>query len=206
MIPTMRKPSSSPHAGIYAAAARIGAGVVALGPGATAARVAHHASWAVLVARPSPAGGAVLGATDFSDPALPAIETAAREATRRGVPLRLLHAVDISLNALFSMPGPVMVPASPVDMTTALVDSARARLDESLRRFAVTGNTIVAQGGAAASITEAAATLPASLVVVGTRGRSGLPRLLLGSVADAVMRDAPCSVLAVPLNSTAEVP
>lgn len=196
----------SPHAGIHAVASRIGAAVVALGPGATATRVAHHARWAVLVARLSPAGGAVLGATDFSDPALPAIETAAHEATRRGVPLRLLHAVDISLSALFAMPGPVMVAESSVDMVAALVESARARLDESLRRFGATGDTIVAQGPPAPAITEAAATLAAALVVVGTRGRSGLPRLLLGSVAEAVMRDAPCSVLAVPLDSAAEVP
>jgi nucleotide-binding universal stress UspA family protein len=34
--------------------------------------------------------------------------------------------------------------------------------------------------------------------VVGTHGRSGLPRLLLGSVAEAVLRDAPCNTLVIP--------
>ncbi|HEU0079034.1 MAG TPA: universal stress protein, partial [Longimicrobiaceae bacterium] len=38
----------------------------------------------------------------------------------------------------------------------------------------------------------------ADLLVVGTHGRHGLPRVWLGSVAEACIRDAPCSVLAVP--------
>jgi nucleotide-binding universal stress UspA family protein len=38
------------------------------------------------------------------------------------------------------------------------------------------------------------------VIVVGTRGRSGLSRLALGSVAEAVMSSAPCSVLVVPLH------
>ena len=39
-----------------------------------------------------------------------------------------------------------------------------------------------------------------SLIVVGTRGRTGLARLALGSVAEAVINRAPCSVLVVPLH------
>jgi nucleotide-binding universal stress UspA family protein len=38
---------------------------------------------------------------------------------------------------------------------------------------------------------------PADVVVVGSHGRSGIPRVLLGSVAEAVMRHAPCPVLVI---------
>jgi nucleotide-binding universal stress UspA family protein len=50
------------------------------------------------------------------------------------------------------------------------------------------------------AITDEATRTPTSLVVVGTHGRSGFARLALGSVAETVMRDAPCSVLVVPLS------
>jgi nucleotide-binding universal stress UspA family protein len=47
---------------------------------------------------------------------------------------------------------------------------------------------------------EAAAKLDAELIVVGTAGRTGLDRFMLGSVAEAVVRTAPCSVLVVRLG------
>jgi universal stress protein A len=40
--------------------------------------------------------------------------------------------------------------------------------------------------------------------VLGTRGRTGLRRVALGSIAEAVVRDAPCSVLAVRLGQDSE--
>jgi len=45
----------------------------------------------------------------------------------------------------------------------------------------------------------------ADLVVVGTQGRTGLSHLLLGSVAEAVIRKAPCPVLAVKVRGDSEV-
>jgi nucleotide-binding universal stress UspA family protein len=192
--------SGSPHGGIRTAAEQVGAGVIVLGPGRTAARLAHHPAWAVLVARPSAEGGCVIGATDFSDPALPALATAAREARRRKAPLRFLHAVDFDTSAM-AVAWPAAAAWPTVDTTEALVTSARAQLTQSLAHFDVAGDVVVVRGAAAAAIVDTAAHEGASLVVVGTRGRSGLPRLLLGSVAESVMRDAPCSVLAVPLHA-----
>ncbi|MEZ5292317.1 MAG: universal stress protein [Vicinamibacterales bacterium] len=187
-------------AGIAAAADRQGAGVIVLGPGPTAARLAHHARWAVMVARPSPPGGGILAATDFSDPALPAIEAAVGEARRRDVPLRLLHAVDVDLGASPTAFGPPTMLPVPSDAAAALVDAARADLEAALARFGVRGEAIVARGPAASAIVADATTHPAALIVVGTHGRSGLRRFLLGSVADGVLRSAPCSVAAIPLR------
>ncbi len=55
--------------------------------------------------------------------------------------------------------------------------------------------TIVRTGAPAAEIVRFAAERKADLVVVGTRGRTGLERAVLGSVAEAVVRHAPCAVL-----------
>jgi glycine betaine transporter len=53
------------------------------------------------------------------------------------------------------------------------------------------------QGVAAEAIVAQARQMPADLVVVGTHGRKGLDRLILGSVAETVVRNAHCSVLTV---------
>jgi nucleotide-binding universal stress UspA family protein len=47
-------------------------------------------------------------------------------------------------------------------------------------------------------LTSLASELEADLIVVGTHGRTGLPRWLLGSVAESVVKHAPCAVLVVP--------
>ncbi len=56
---------------------------------------------------------------------------------------------------------------------------------------------IVAGVGPAAHIARVAKELQADLVVIATQGRTGFQRLMLGSVAEAVVRSAPCSVLVV---------
>ena len=92
------------HAGILRAADSIEAGAVVVGGkvdhegrhllGSAAENVVLYANCPVLVARPSPAGK-VLAATDFSDPALPALEAGAKEAQRRKADLTIIHALDL---------------------------------------------------------------------------------------------------------------
>ena len=53
------------------------------------------------------------------------------------------------------------------------------------------------EGDPATAIVEAAEETGADLVVMGTSGRTGLTRLLMGSVAEEVLRHAPCPVLTV---------
>jgi nucleotide-binding universal stress UspA family protein len=64
----------------------------------------------------------------------------------------------------------------------------------------------LAAGEPAAVILEFAAELNCDLIVMGTHGRTGLRRLLLGSVAEEVLRHATCPVLTVKSNSPAKVP
>lgn len=190
--------AGSPHSGILQAAEKLGAGVLVVGPGRVAQRLARSASCHVLIARPSPSGK-VLGATDFSDPSLPAVEAAVREAQRRSVPLCLLHSVDLTPIEWAAMPMAFPVPTVPQHVADEFRADLLTRLQASLERFRAEGERLVVDGPAALAIVKAARDLPAELVVVGTRGRSGLSRLTLGSVAEAVLSTAPCSVLVVRL-------
>jgi nucleotide-binding universal stress UspA family protein len=189
--------SGSPHAVILTQAEEARAGLIVLGPGPTADRVVRYAPCPVLVARPGPRGP-VLGATDFSDPALPAIRAAAGEATRRGVSLRLLHAIDIA------MPVSPLAPELAAGFAPIAVDelqqAAMERLEQALASTGVEGTCAAVGGPAAASILRYAKEIGAELIVVGTRGRSGLARLALGSTAEAVLHGASCSVLVVRLR------
>jgi nucleotide-binding universal stress UspA family protein len=58
---------------------------------------------------------------------------------------------------------------------------------------------ILLEGDPAAEIVRYAADAGIDLIVMGTHGRSGLDRLLVGSVTEKVMRESPCSVMAVKL-------
>jgi nucleotide-binding universal stress UspA family protein len=189
--------SGSPHAVILAQAEQTRAGLIVLGPGPTADRVVRYAPCPVLVARPG-GRGPVLAATDLSDPALPAIRAAADEATRRGVPLRLLHAIDIA------MPVSPIAPELAAGYAPIAVDqlqqAATERLERALSSTGVEGSCAIVAGPATASILSHANEIGAELIVVGTRGRSGLARLALGSTAEAVLRGATCSVLVVRLG------
>ena len=60
----------------------------------------------------------------------------------------------------------------------------------------------VTEGLTVEEVLTRARTLPADLVVIGTHGRSGFERLMLGSVTERVLRKAPCPVLTVPPRAT----
>jgi nucleotide-binding universal stress UspA family protein len=64
-------------------------------------------------------------------------------------------------------------------------------------------NHVFLEGDPATEIVRHAASAGADLIVMGTHGRTGLERLLLGSVAEKVMREALCSVLVVKLPKAA---
>lgn len=65
---------------------------------------------------------------------------------------------------------------------------------------------VLLEGDPATEIVRYAQDAAMDLVVMGTHGRTGLERLLMGSVAEKVMRDAPCSVLVVKLPKGIPVP
>jgi nucleotide-binding universal stress UspA family protein len=87
---------------------------------------------------------------------------------------------------------PVVLEGQRKEAAAFVAEAAKTFRD---RNFAV--STIIEEGNAKPVIVDTAAKWPADLVVLGSHGRRGLPRFLLGSVSEGVVRHAPCSVLVV---------
>ncbi len=168
------------------------------GLGDTALRIVRHAHCPVLLVRAGPAKGPILAATDLSDPAQSAVSTAAVWAGKREEPLVTIHVVDYS--PIVVVPeafGPgIPIPVSEEEHK-AILNAASDRLIEVLDKLEIKADRLIEEGAPAERIVSAAEQIEASLVVVGASGGGGLRRLLLGSVAEDVLRDAPCSVLLV---------
>ena len=147
----------------------------------------------------------ILCPVDFSDFSQRAIDHAIAIARWYEATVTLLH-----VRALVPIAPavPEMLPAM------ALTAEDRDELLAALTRFvpADAGVTIepeVVEGHAAMEIVAHAQAMPSDLVILGTHGRSGFERLLLGSVTERVLRKAPCPVLSVPRladDSTAVTP
>ena len=145
----------------------------------------------------------VLCPTDFSDHSKAAVSYAAALAASYGARLHLLHVLT---------PFPVVAPVAdlPIDSRVwASVDTqAREDLDAEARRIRHPGveiETTVRQGDAVAETLRVAGQWHADLIVLGTHGRGGFERLVLGSVAEKVLRRAPCAVTTVPVEAAAGV-
>lgn len=168
--------------------------------GSVASSVVRYAHCPVYVVRDVSGSRAVLAATDLSEASLPAVRAAAAEAKRLALPLTVLYVHEPSwfgLEAAAAAPFGVTPAVPPADLEQQLLEGARATLLAVMQRAGADGSALVTQGAAANTIVQHASELGAALVVVGTRGRTGIARVLLGSVAEAVASKAPCSVLAV---------
>lgn len=132
----------------------------------------------------------ILCPTDYSDRAAPALEVATALARDYSAELVILHVVPPPVQGVDG--------GQLVELPTGWEEHARARLEAVRPTGAdvrVTRRLVV--GSDAAEIVRAATEAKADLIVMGTHGRTGLSRLLAGSVAEAVMRAAPCPVLTV---------
>jgi len=110
-----------------------------------------------------------------------------------GAQMALVHAIDPSL--VFSPEGGM---AADELALRAQQDGGRIIADFRARLPAGTAALqFVRQGPPGPEIVNAAREWPADLIVIGSHGRRGLTRAVLGSVAEAVMRNAPCPVLVV---------
>jgi len=139
--------------------------------------------------------GTILAAVDFSEHADQALDVAVEFAKQFGGELHLVHALDMRI--------PLMTPYEIV-IPTAFVEEARgaaaSKLDVLVQKAAtegVTATSHLSELPAASAIVELAEKLGADLIVMGTRGHTGLKHVLLGSVAERTLRHAPCSVLTV---------
>jgi len=138
----------------------------------------------------------ILVPTDFSPASDAALEYARTLAQQFGSSLNLVHVFeDPFTSGAFVGDGTVMMP---LDLRETLLESAGAQLAERHQAHVATlpkSSTDLLIGSGAKSIVEHAQQTHADLIVMGTHGRTGLPHLLIGSVAERVVRTATCPVL-----------
>jgi nucleotide-binding universal stress UspA family protein len=130
----------------------------------------------------------ILVATDYSSASERALESAAMLATRFGAELTVLHVIEESAYA-YPFPPP-----------KGTREAAKRRLQETtagLRARLPNASGVLREGIAWNEICSSARELSPDLVVLGSRGRRGLPRFVLGSVAERVIRQSPVPVLTV---------
>jgi nucleotide-binding universal stress UspA family protein len=178
---------SSPTAMLVVGSRGLG-GLAGLLLGSVSLQVAACASGPVTVVRghwrpvPGLERGPVIVGADGSGAAQSAVEFAFEEAARRKAPLTVVC-------ALADAPG-VLGGARRVE---ADVEEVLAKYEPDYPDVRVT--RLVQQGAPRAALLEAAAR--AQLLVVGARGRGGLPEMTLGSVSLAVLHHAPCPVTVI---------
>lgn len=140
----------------------------------------------------------ILLPTDFSTAAEQALDVARSLARDHQAKVILLHVIT---------PPPVREVVLPESDLDGLKNAAQGQLVALATRFPdvpVEPRALVGADGAA--IVEVARDCHADLIVMGTHGRSGLSRLLLGSTSEYVLRHAPCPVLTIKPGAEQHLP
>ena len=135
----------------------------------------------------------VLVPTDFSDYANYALDYAIELAKTLQARLTFLHVIHLTPLAMGSIGGPGLIPYLE-DIETEIQQYMQTLLDR-IHQEGLQGETIVVQGVPFQTIIETAESKAVDLIVMGTHGRTGLTHALMGSVAEKVVRLAPCPVL-----------
>lgn len=199
-----------PSEEVKKAAQEIGADVVVVGTrgrtvldaillGSTAERVIKDAPCPVLAiptspgTRPTPSIQHVMAPLDFSSPSLDAVEYAIQVANHFGARMTLVHVLEpIYYGAELGLQS--------VEAKWQKWVHWRTQLDQLvglISSFGLATGTMIRGGVPADSIIDVAKEQGCDLIVMGTHGRRGWSRLRFGSVAEAVLRQAPCPVLTV---------
>jgi len=142
----------------------------------------------------------ILVATDFGGPSEAALEYGRQIARFSGATLHVVHVVADAASQVLTPVG--MVPDLG-RLQMDLEDDARLRLEQTINdndHDVKSAIAVISSAAPARAILAYAESKQIDLIVVGTHGRSGLAHLLMGSVAEHVVRSAPCPVLTVREN------
>lgn len=147
----------------------------------------------------------ILVPTDFSESSSLALRAAIQLGRKFGASVEVLH-VDTEATVLVPPPGD-LIPASPVDVAEVMEKSVERlnEIAEDVRRTGLVCTTATEVGTTHTEIVEHAQRIGADLIVMGTHGRHGLGRVLVGSIAEKVVQHATCPVLVVPLRTVEHV-
>jgi nucleotide-binding universal stress UspA family protein len=144
----------------------------------------------------------ILCPVDFSENSVRARAYAAALARWYGAQLFVLHVVPTfePMQVRGDLGEPVQI------VTPMLREEVLADMRQSLGLAAPGATALAEAGDPRATIIDQALSKKVDLIVMGTHGRRGFTRLLLGSVTEGVLRQAPCPVLTVPPHASADVP
>jgi nucleotide-binding universal stress UspA family protein len=137
----------------------------------------------------------ILVPVDFSDHSKEALDTAIQLAELFGSTIHLLHCYHIQTAGI--SPYGIVLPSG---YYADIRDAAEKRLNDWREKVSEEGikvESTLSADSPSLAINLAAEKIEANLVVMGTRGLSGLKHAMLGSVAERVVRLAPCPVLTV---------
>ncbi len=135
----------------------------------------------------------IVVATDFTENSLAALETAYSLASESSARLYVVHVVEIP--AVAGPPLASVVP--PVDQLYTAAQERLGGLIPANLGDQIQLKTAVLTGTPSTAIADFALEKAADMILVGTHGRKGLARVLMGSQAEALLREAPCQVLVV---------
>ena len=139
----------------------------------------------------------ILHPTDFSEPSKYALRYALALAKEFNARLCILHVVEEISNAMYFE----MLQAPPLAQLMAdIEDQAKKALNDLVppeMKGEVETEYLIRKGVPFLEIVRGAEQLKADIIVCGTHGRTGLKHALFGSVAEKVVRKAPCPVLSV---------
>jgi nucleotide-binding universal stress UspA family protein len=142
----------------------------------------------------------ILFATDFSAASNAAVPYAAELAKRYGAKIHALHVRP-----------PVVNPMTPPRSWKAVEEAAKIEAEQQTRALVksfagIQPEILIEEGDLWSNLAKAIQEKKVDLIVMGTRGRSGVGKFLLGSSAEEVFRQAPCPVLTVGPHSPAKGP
>jgi nucleotide-binding universal stress UspA family protein len=139
----------------------------------------------------------ILHPSDFSPASRPAFTQAIAAAKKGRAPLLVVHVQP----TIIPLAGDGYMSARTYDelMRAAQADAQRRlnTLVATAKKARVRASGLLLEGVAAEQIVRTARSRRASLIVMGTHGRTGLAKLFLGSVAERVVGSAPCPVMTV---------
>jgi nucleotide-binding universal stress UspA family protein len=142
----------------------------------------------------------IVFATDFSPAATAAMPFAAQIAKSCGAKLFAVHA---KTPENYALPTTEVWPAANAELEENTVELRRTLYN----RFpGVESEVLIGEGGVLAVVDAVAEEKKADLIVVGTNGRRGIGKFILGSVAEEILRRAKCPVLTVGPHSSTEPP
>lgn len=165
-------------------------------PSANRARAAEHAlADSLLSIEVMRTPRTILVPIDFGDASVAALDYAVDLAEDTDTNVYVLHTFEVPLVGL-----PDGVLAGTAELTSRIVNAAQRGLDDTLARYdgrKVVLTPLIEQGDTRDVVIDLAEKLGAELVCMGTHGRRGIARAMIGSVAESIVRTSPVPVLTV---------